>query len=273
MMREMTWIIPVFILAGCATSHGPSGTSPYDVAPSYSGPYSRPLSDVPPADGAESKAHGYFSLGAGYFSTGRTQIALDEARKALQVDSGHAPTHHLMGLIYVELGQDAQAGDAFRRALGVAPGDPDFNNSYGWFLCRQKRVAEAMSHFATAAANPYYCCKARPYTNAGLCLMQNKDFAGAQAQFAKALEADPGNSEAMYRLAETAYRRGDHRRAHDLLIQYNQRFDPSARSAWLGARAARRLGERHAETSYTEQLRGRFGDSPENALMMQGKYE
>jgi len=85
------------------------------------------------------------------------------------------------------------------------------------------------------------------------------------------LQADPANGEALYRLAEVGYRRGNYRGAHDLLVQYHQKFNPSARSAWLGVCTARRLGERHAEASYTEQLRTRFPASPENALLTQGK--
>ncbi|MDR1228669.1 MAG: type IV pilus biogenesis/stability protein PilW [Azoarcus sp.] len=273
MMTSLCWIVSGFILAGCAASTTPPQASSLDVAPSYRGPYSRPLSDVPPANDAESKARVHTELGMEYLGLGRTRVALDEARVALDADSGYAPAHHLMGLIYMELEQDGQADGAFRRALGSGPGDPDFNNSYGWFLCRQRRFAEAMSHFATAEANPYYCCKARPRINAGLCLLESNDPAGAEVQFAKALEADPASSEALYQLARAGYRRGNYRRAHELLGQYHQRFDPSARSVWLGLCAARRLGEHHAEASYTEQLRGRFAGSFEGALLMQGKYE
>jgi type IV pilus assembly protein PilF len=273
MMRFLCWIVPGFIFAGCATSGVSPQASPFGAEPSYRGSHARPLSDTPPANETESKARIHADLGAEYLGIGRTEVALDEVRMALQIDSGYAPAHHLMGLIHMELGQDALAGEAFRRALGAAPGDPDFNNSYGWFLCRQRRFAEAMSHFATAAANPYYCCGVRPHTNAGLCLLENNDLAGAEVQFAKALEIDPSSGEALYQLADVNYRRGNHRRAHELLIQYHQRFGPSARSVWLGLRAARRLGEHPAETSYTEQLRGRFAGSPENALLMQGKYE
>ncbi|MDR0701698.1 MAG: type IV pilus biogenesis/stability protein PilW [Azoarcus sp.] len=270
MMTSLCWIVSGFILAGCAA---PAATRDVAPVPSYRGPYSRPLSDMPPANEAASKARVHTELGMEYLGIGRTKVALDEARIALDASSGYAPAHHLLGLIYMELEQNEQAGEAFRRALGSAPGDPDFNNSYGWFLCGRGRFAEAMSHFATAESNPYYCCKARPRINAGLCLLENNDPAGAETQFARALEADPSSSEALYQLAQAVYRRGNYRRAHDLLVQYHQRFDPSARSVWLGLRAARRLGEHHAETSYTEQLRGRFAGSPESALLMQGKYE
>ncbi|MCL2645276.1 MAG: type IV pilus biogenesis/stability protein PilW [Betaproteobacteria bacterium] len=227
-----------------------------------------------PANEVEAKARSHTDLGQEYFFTfGRTDVALDSAKTALRIKSGYPPAYHLMGLVYMELKQASLADDAFRRALSAAPGDPEFNNSYGWFLCTQKRVSEAMSRFATSAANPYYLHKTRPYTNAGLCLLENNEPERAEVQFSRALETDPSNSEALYRLAEVGYRRGNYRNTHDLLIQYHRRFDPSARSVWLGLRAARRLGERHSEASYAEQLRSRFTGSSENALMMQGKYE
>jgi len=271
---SLCWIVPVFFLGACATTTDHTASS-FDAAPGYSGPYSRPLSDSPPASEAEASARSHTELGQAYlFDLGRTDVALDEAKTALKIKSGYPPAYHLMGLVYMELKQNAQADDAFRRALSGAPGDPDFNNSYGWFLCTQKRVSEAMSRFATSIANPYYLHKSRPYTNAGLCLLENNELERAEAQFSKALEVNPsGSEEALYRLAEVGYRRGDHRRAHDLLIQYHRRFDPSARSVWLGLCAARRLGERHAEASYAEQLRSRFTGSRENTLMMQGRYE
>jgi len=270
------WMVPVFFLGACATTADQSHTATsFDVAPSYSGPYPRPLSDSPPANEEEAKARSHTELGQVYFfDLGRSDVALDEARTALKIKSGYPPAYHLIGLVYMELKQNAQADDAFRRALSGAPGDPDFNNSYGWFLCTQKRVSEAMSRFATSAANPYYQHKSRPYTNAGLCLLENNELERAEVQFSRALEVEPSDSEeALYRLAEVGYRRGNYRSAHDLLVKYHQRFDPSARSVWLGVRAARRLGESHSEASYGEQLRSRFADSHENALMMQGRYE
>ncbi|MDR2015667.1 MAG: type IV pilus biogenesis/stability protein PilW [Azoarcus sp.] len=268
----LCWVVSVFFLGACATTADHAGSS-FDAAPGYSGAYPRPLSDSQPANEEEARARVHTELGQEYFSIGRMDVALDAARTALKIKSGYPPAYHLMGLIYMELRQNDQADGAFRRALSDAPGDPEFNNSYGWFLCTQKRVSEAMSRFATSAANPYYLHKTRPFTNAGLCLLENNEVERAGVQFSKALEADSSNSEALYRLAEVGYRRGNYRNAHDLLIQYHRHFDPNARSVWLGLRAARRLGERHAEASYTEQLRSRFPGSSESVLMMQGRYE
>jgi type IV pilus assembly protein PilF len=269
----LCWLVPVFFLGACATTTDPASSN---VAGS-SGSHSRPLFDLQPTSEEEARARVHFERGRQnllIFGVRQSDVAMDAARMALKIKPGYPLAYHLMGLIHMELGQNAQADEAFRRALRSAPGDPDFNNDYGWFLCHsQKRVSEAMSRFATASANPYYLRKTQPHTNAGLCMLENNNLEQAEVQFLKALEADSSNYEALYRLAEVGYRRGNYRSTYDFLSQYHQRFDPSARSTWLGLRASRRLGERHAEASYREQLRSRFGDSPENALMMQGNYE
>lgn len=278
----LCWFVPVFFLGGCAApTGGGSGAGEGENSarayaesnPSFSGTYPRPLSDTQPANEEEKRARVHVELGLGYYELGRLEVALDETKAALGIKSGYPPAYYLMGLVYMELKQNALADEAFRRALSAAPGDPDFNNGYGLFLCNQKRVSEALSRYATSSANPYYLHKTRPFTNAGLCLLENNELARAETQFSKALEADPSNSEALYRLAEVFYRRGNFRGAHDLLIQYHRRFNPDARSVWLGLRAARRAGDSHAEASYREQLRSRFAGTPENILMMQGKYE
>lgn len=273
-MKFWCWIASsafVLVAGGCVTT-GP-GAGADTTAPSSRVRPTAPMTNQTPRTEAERRALAHAELGAEYLNMGQSSFALDEARIALEAQSGYGIAYHLMGLAYMELGQNAEADDAFRRALAAAPGDPDFNNSYGWFLCRQGRVSEGMSHLANAAANPYYCCKTRPYTNAGLCLMRSNDIAGAVEQFSRALEADSSNGEALYRLADAVYQRGEYRRAHDLLIAYHRNFNVSARTVWLGLRAARRLRERHIEASYAEQLRNRFVGSPEHALMTQGKYD
>jgi len=272
----LNWAVPVFFLGACATTADQSG-SPPDAAPSYSGAYFRPLSDVQPGNQEESRARIHVERGRGYLQDPaiiwRPDLALEAAETALKIKSGYPLAYHLMGLAYMELRQNAQADNAFRRALSAVPGDPEFNDNYGWFLCTQKRLSEAMPRFATAVANPYYFNKTLTYTRSGQCLLENNEPERAEAQFSKALEADSFNKDAMYWLAETRYRRGAYRETYRLLIEYHQKFDPSARSVWLGLRTARRIGERHTEASYAEQLRGRFAGSSENALMMQGKYE
>lgn len=251
--------------SGCATVPGGAGDS-MAVA-------SRPLSDQSASGPAETRARVHVELGMAYVEVGRYDVALDEAAIALADLPAYAPAFHLKALAYMLIGEDAAAQANFEQALRLAPGDPDFNNSYGWFLCARDREAEGLERLARAARNPYFRYPSRPYTNAGLCYLRIGDNAAAEQQFELALAADPANAVAMLQLADIAYRGGRYERTRTQLIRLHQQFGPSAESAWLGLRTERRLGNRDAEASYAAQLETRFADSDEHHKMMEGKYE
>lgn len=233
----------------------------------------RPLSDVPATNPATASAKVHVDLGMAYLQVGRYAVALDEARAALASDSEYAPAHHLMGLVYMFIDDRNAARDNFLRALQKAPNDPEFNNSYGWFLCVSGQEAEGLERLALAARNPYYRTPSRPYANAGLCHLRRDDDAAAEGAFERAVELDPSNVQALYHLAAIAYRRGAYELARSHLVQLHQQSEPTAESVWLGVRTEHKLGNRDAESSYAAQLRGRFADSVEHRAMKQGNYE
>jgi type IV pilus assembly protein PilF len=252
------------LLAACTTA--PSRVDPTVQA-------ARPLADHVPTSPSEARAKVHVELGMAYLQAGRVDVALDEASVALAESSSYAPAYHLKGLVYMMVDDSSQAESNFRRALAMAPGDPDFNNSYGWFLCTEGREADGLERLALAARNPYYRTPTRPYTNAGLCYLRTGNDAAAVAQFQRAVDADPSNTQALYSLASIAYRQGDFAGARGYLIRLHQQSDPTPESAWLGLRTERRLGNREAEASYAAQLRSRFAGSPEFQSMQQGNYE
>lgn len=253
------------VVAGCATLPG--------VGESGAPTAVRPLLDQPPAGSAQARAKISVELGTAYFEVGRFDVALDEARSALSHDPGYAPAFHLMALVHMLVGDTEAAREQFERALRDAPNDPDFNNSFGWFLCGVGEEQEGLRRLALAARNPYYRHPTRPYTNAGLCYLRLNDDEAARDQFRRAVLVEPGNARALYHLADIDYRRGDYAAARTILVQLHQQQEPSAESVWLGLRTERRLGNREAEASYAAQLRGRFGDSPEYRSMIQGNFE
>lgn len=265
MMRRLAplALMLMVLLGGCVTPM-PSGSG---------AGASRPWSELPPANAAEGRAKVHVDLGVAYFDVGRNDVALDEAGIALNDSPGYPPAYHLRALVYMAIDDVAAARENFEQALSRAPGDPDFNNSYGWFLCTQGREQEGIERLAAAARNPYYRYATRPYTNAGLCHLRLKQDGAAEAQFTHALQADPQNGEALYQLAAIAYRKGNFEGARGQLIRLHQLRGPSPASAWLGLRTERRLGNRDGEASYAAQLRSRFASSPEYQLMSQGKYE
>ncbi|MDA0235558.1 MAG: type IV pilus biogenesis/stability protein PilW [Proteobacteria bacterium] len=252
------------VLGGCAGVPG---------VPAGSSSISRPMSDTNPATPADARARVHVELGMAYFEVGRYDVALDEAKIALADSPSYAPAYHLLGLAYMSVEEHAAARENFERALREAPGDPDFNNSYGWFLCSQGQERAGLEHLALAARNPYYRHQTRPLTNAGLCHLRLGEEAAAEAQFQRAVQADPENAQALYLLADIAYRGGRYEQARSELIRLHQAHGPSAASAWLGLRTERRLGNADAEASYAAQLRSRFAESEEFKSMNQGKFE
>src|SRR5690606_13442986 len=158
-------------------------------------------------------------LGMAYFEVGRYDVALDEAKIALNDSPNYAPAYHLQALAFMLIEENAAARENFERALREVPGDPDFNNSYGWFLCTQGEEQQGLDKLARAARKPYCRYPGRPLTNAGLCYLRLKDDAAAEVQFMRAVQADPANGQALYQLADIAYRSGRHEQARKHLIR------------------------------------------------------
>lgn len=212
-------------------------------------------------------------LAFNYFRRGQMSVALDEVRTALAADPGFALAYNVLGLINMDLGENARADEAFRRALSLAPGDSDILNNYGWFLCQTKRERESIERFMQALKNPLYPTPDKPYLNAGICVQRLGDEAAAEDYFLKAFGLDPMNAGAMMRLGEMYFKRNEIDKARFYVDRVNKNFDPSAESLWLALRIERRAGDTISESSLAAQLRRRYPESREFQLLQQGRFE
>ena len=222
---------------------------------------------------AQKRAKVHTELGAMYLQRGNLAVVLAEGKIALQADAGYAPAHNLMGLAYMQLGENGAAEDSFRQALRLAPQDPEINNNFGWFLCRTERERQSLSYFNVAIKSPLYATPALANTNAGICLLRLKDDAQAAVHFARSLQLEPDNVQARYSLADIAFRQGDFLEAQQHLASLHQQGEPSALSLWLAIRVEHALGDRLAEARLGAQLRKNFAASPEYQKYKQGLYD
>jgi type IV pilus assembly protein PilF len=234
----------------------------------------RAVSELPTTNNEQRSAKIHVELGTAYMQSGRNGVALDEARAAIASDAGYAPAHLLMALVYADQEQFAYAGPAFEQAYRLAPGDPEVNNAYGWYLCSQGREAEGLPRIEQAARNPYYATPAKAWINAGLCLMRKKDDAGAQARFQRAIQADAGNARAAIYLAQINYRNGRELAAKQWIDQAQKYMRTSNASVlWLAARIERKLGNDVTVNELGSRLRKEFPASEEYQDYLQGKFE
>ncbi len=208
-----------------------------------------------------------------YYSAGNLGVALEEARLAVQADPGYAMAYSILGAVYMELRESELARQNFERALRLAPGDPEINHRYGWFLCQSGREAEAVHYFQQAMRNPLYPTPWRSAAAAGLCAHRKGMLREAEGYFVAALQQDPDEPTSLLHLAEIRYRQGELEEARRLVARYNRLLEPSAESLWLALRIERRLGERTAEAAFANQLRRRFPASREFQLLQRGEYD
>jgi len=254
------------LLTGCTATGLGSGTGSGQGA-------QQAVSARPAENEQQQRAKVHTELGSLYLLNGRSAIALEEARIALQADPNYAPAYNLLGLTHMALNEARLAEDNFDKALRLAPGDPEINNNFGWFLCQNGREQRSMSYFMAAANNPLYATPTKPYTNAGICSVRLKDDKAAESYLLTALRLSPTNTQALFWLADIALRQGRSVEARQWTTDIERMMEPTAEVIWLALRIERKLGNRDAEARYASQLRRRFPASPEYRLLTQGKYE
>jgi len=239
-------LLCLFLLGGCATSSGP--------VPSDN------TSQISPEKLSSARVH--TELAANYYSRGQYSIALDELGIALRTLPNYGPAYNMLGLVYMDLKEDAKAAQSFEQALKFDPNDSDANNNYGWFLCQRSDPAKSFAYFAAAQRNPLYTTPERSLVNAGICSRKVNDPVAAEKYFMRALALRPTNTQALHNLAELSFQRGEFAESRNYLSRY-MRLDsnPSAEALWLAVRVERRLGSRGAEANYAAQICQRFPDS------------
>ncbi len=251
-------------LAGCAQSPAISASQANTVETGTM---------VGDASDPRNRARIHTELGSAYFERGNMGVALEELRIAIDADPNYAPAFNVLGLVHMELRENAVAQQHFERALRLSPNDPDINNNYGWFLCQSGREEQSITYFLAALKNPLYGTPARSYVNAGLCSMKKNNERDAFDYFQRALRSEPDNLQALLNLASIQYKRGQLEAARGYISRFNKLVEPTAESLWLALRIERKLGDKAAENLLSTQLRRRFSGSQEYRDMVQGKFE
>ena len=212
-------------------------------------------------------------LAVGYFEQGKTTVALDEVKQALNIDPSFTDAYNLRGLIYVRLNDARLAEESFRRALALSPNDPDVLQNYGWMLCQQSRFAEGIQAFTRALAQPTYSDRAKTWLTKGLCQARAGQPQEAEQSLNRSFELDAVNPVTSYNLAALLYQRGDDVRAQFYIRRLNNSELANAQTLWLGIKVERRLGNTLARDQLASQLRNRFANSREWSLYERGAYD
>lgn len=225
---------------------------------------------------AEKRGMIRLQLAVDYYQAGKYEIALDEVKRAIAADPDNAQAYGFRALVYTAMGENALADENYRRALRLAPRNPDLSNNYGLFLCEAGgKPAEAMGYFETALKDPHYASPVKAMVNAGNCSLKMKNIDAAERYLLDALRYDPALPAVSAGLARVYFERRDYQRAGFFINRLTETAKLDTLSAdvlWLAIRVKRKLGDRAMEASLTAQLAKRFPGSPEYAAFERGAF-
>ncbi|MET3130023.1 type IV pilus assembly protein PilF [Oxalobacteraceae bacterium GrIS 1.11] len=250
------------LLAGCANGPGQSGKAELETSSDRSA--------------AQKRAGIRLQLAVGYYEQGQLEVALDEIKKALQAEPDLADAYGVRALIYMGMGETGLADDNFKRALNLAPHNPDLSNNYGSFLCENGRVAEALPYFDAALKNKTYQSPANALNNAGSCSLKVKDYASAERYLLQALQLTPDLPATNANLAQIYYARHDYERAGFFigrLTKVAKMESLTATVLWLAIKVQHKLGDTSAEAGLVTQLRRHHSATPEYAAYLRGAFD
>jgi type IV pilus assembly protein PilF len=253
-------------LAGCVTTGGPPPR------PHHSG--DTDLTTASDQTDDDRRYNTRMELAGAYFGRGQAADALDQVKMALQAKPEDAPAYGLRGLIYGALGQPDMADESFRHAMQLAPHDGDLKHNYGWFLCQQRRYADADAQFLVTIAEPSYRAVPRTLLVQGICQARAGKPQDAERTLSHAYELDPTSPAIAVNLAEVLYRSGQYERARFYIRRVNTKQDlANAQTLWLAARIEHKLAQDVQVQGLGAQLRDRFPQSPETLLFEKGKFD
>lgn len=262
------------LLAGCQSSpFAPSKPAP----PGPQGPQIQPAPQVqlyqdPVTNRQRAEIH--TELAAGYYERTQMNVALDELALAEKFDPTYARIYNLYGLVYTVMGELPRAEAQFKRALELAPNDPEARHNWGWYLCTHGRERESIAEFEVAIRDSLYKTPETALVNAGKCSVAIGDLSAADNYFRRALQLRPNDSSAAYNLALLSFKGGRLPESRALMkIVLQQSSSPAPEALYLGMCIERKLGDRQSEQSYVAQLRNRYPDSAEARAIATGTCE
>ncbi|WP_295391637.1 type IV pilus biogenesis/stability protein PilW [uncultured Thiodictyon sp.] len=205
----------------------------------------------------------YAAMAGEYYKLGQLDVAQQQANKAIATDKQNPRGYYMLALIYQRTGQPVLAEANFKQALTLAPQNPDILNAYGNFFCSQHRATEAQAQFAKAVENPLYATPWFALTNAGICAANAGNSSQAEADYRRALAANPRFGPALVEMAKIELARGNAKAAKSALDSFFQVNAAEPRALLLAARTERKLGNTKAAVTYEQILRQKFPDAPE----------
>lgn len=245
-------IISVFILmsmlSGCISTQSEPSTSVTD-----------PLA----------AAKNRLALGLTYLKSKNYQSAKLNIDKALDFAPRYADAHYGLAYYYQQVGEDNLAEESYLIAFNLDNDNAEIANSYGAFLCAQKRYEEAEVYFKQAIDDQRYLATAQSYENLAICSQSQGDIPAAIGYLNKALNFEPSRQQSLYLLAELYASQNQHEKAQATINSYERVVGPRPDSVFLSFDISLSQGNVEKARDWLNVLLSRYPQHPNTSLAQQ----
>ncbi len=211
----------------------------------------------------------YVEKGVKYMNAGSYDIALQDMKRAIELDDQNSEAYNAIGVLYQHIDDYANAESSFRKSLSANPENYGANNNYGRFLCGRGRYAEAFEQFRKIIGNKLYNQPWVALTNAGLCARGAGKRGEAEGYLRQALEVAPDFPPALLEMARLSRESGQLMSARAFLERYFSAAGPNPESLLLGIDIETSLGNPDTAQEYARILRTQFAGAKENSRARQ----
>jgi len=209
-------------------------------------------------------------LAAGYIQRGEWEVAKNKLEKAIKLDKEYVPAYTTMAVLMSMINKPLEAENYYLEALDLAPKNPELQNNYGTFLCKNGKYKEAFEQFEKAINNAFYDTPEVAHANYGYCLLQSSkpDYKKTEEHLRFALKANPKLVSALLAMAELGIDTRQYLMARAYTQRYHALVKANAHSLWVQIQAEYALGDKEYFLQLSKKLIKRFPQSEEVALLM-----
>ncbi|HEV7270474.1 MAG TPA: type IV pilus biogenesis/stability protein PilW [Pseudoxanthomonas sp.] len=193
--------------------------------------------------------------------SGQPEAAEKDVRAALKLDPGSVDAVTLLGIIEDRRGNAVLAGQHYRRAAELAPGQGAAQNNYGTWLCSNGFAAESLVWFDRAVLAPGYATPTAAMANAGSCALKAGQSERASRDLRQVLAIEPANTVALEAMAELEFDRQQYMSARAFVERRLAAGPATAAVLKLASQIEDRLGDKAAASRYVQRNRAEFPDA------------
>ena len=215
-------------------------------------------SSTPPALSRNGQIN--LGLAQNYLESNNLEDALDRAKRAVAADPNYGETHAVLGLVYLRIGDRANAALELDTALKLAPNSGSILNAHGAWLCEQGQFDQADLEFRQALADPFFANPMQAFFNAGKCSQKAGRMPIAESYLRSALSRAPNDPRVLMTLAEVELAQGSWLEAR-AFAQRRLAVATTADALDLAARIEDAAGDKAAAARYRRQRSEQFPDA------------